>query len=437
MFKALHVPTLSLVAVKTINFFDEGQRHQLLREIKVFSKLQSDFIATYEGAFKKSRDDQQVCLLTRWMDRGSLKTFVERNGPLSEPLLQHIALQFTRGLNFLSSKYQIHRDIKPANILLDHNGRVRISDFGLTKELAHSLGTTNAFLGTMSYLSPERFRRQVYSFPSDIWSMGVSLLFCALGKDPFDAQEVFSLLHEITTLALPKLLDENKFSSNARHFLALCTEQNPQNRATAAQLLQHPWLENVSDTTLSRPDLWRNSLKENEEALEQLCSGIFNHFCRDNKMLQEFLPFLSDHALREKLATQLDLPTSVVSSQFDKTISDLSARQKRRQNKPNKDNLKLPLKHASVEKPLQDSIHPTPLRPDVASANIIPLPSLRIAASESVLDASKPPSAAHSSQARAWNEADVKSWIKLWNEADVKSWIKLIGSGAAWAQYAG
>jgi len=148
------------------------------------------------------------------------------------------------------------------------------------------------------------------------------------------------------------------------------------------------------------------------------------------------LPFLSDHALREKLATQLDLPTSVVSSQFDKTISDLSARQKRRQNKPNKDNLKLPLQHASVEKPLQDSIHPTPLRPDVASANIIPLPSLRIAASESVLDASKPPSAAHSSQARAWNEADVKSWIKLWNEADVKSWIKLIGSGAAWAQYA-
>ena len=83
--------------------------------------------------------------------------------------------------------HQVHRDIKPENILLNSIGKVKLSDFGISKELEKTKALTNTFVGTISYMSPERIQGMQYSYSSDIWSLGIVLVELATGQFPIDA----------------------------------------------------------------------------------------------------------------------------------------------------------------------------------------------------------------------------------------------------------
>lgn len=157
--KALHLPTLTLVAIKTMNIFQQTSRHQLVKELMAYTKLSGPHLVSFLGAYF---DDGDIALASEFMDCGSLHQFVSKNGPLSEPLLRHITREFVLGLKYLHAQRQLHRDIKPENVLLDHWGNVKIADFGLLKEL--DMGNPNAktFMGTLGYLSPERITSADY-----------------------------------------------------------------------------------------------------------------------------------------------------------------------------------------------------------------------------------------------------------------------------------
>lgn len=80
----------------------------------------------------------------------------------------------------------IHRDLKPSNILLNSQGLAKISDFGMSNKLQKD--GFESFEGTYMYMSPERLRGDTHSFDSDIWSAGILLAECAMGKYPFVLQ---------------------------------------------------------------------------------------------------------------------------------------------------------------------------------------------------------------------------------------------------------
>jgi serine/threonine protein kinase len=67
----------------------------------------------------------------------------------------------------------VHRDVKPGNVLLDSQGKAKLGDFGLVKQLDGSRELCGTFVGTMLYLSPERLRGEQFGYSSDIWSMGI------------------------------------------------------------------------------------------------------------------------------------------------------------------------------------------------------------------------------------------------------------------------
>ena len=124
MYKAVHIPTLQLMALKTIAVHVEEARHQMARELKVLqenlvplnsTKAESspcENILGFYDAFTSS-EDGSVVMAVEYMNGGSLEDVIKRETRLSEEELGSVAFQALRGLAFLNSRKQMHRDIKP------------------------------------------------------------------------------------------------------------------------------------------------------------------------------------------------------------------------------------------------------------------------------------------------------------------------------------
>ena len=97
-----------------------------------------------------------------------------------------ITIQILQGLQYLhKEKKVIHRDIKPHNILLNTNGAVKIADFGVSGVIQNTIDCMTSWIGTATYMSPERLLGENYFADIDIWSLGMVLLEAATGRYPF------------------------------------------------------------------------------------------------------------------------------------------------------------------------------------------------------------------------------------------------------------
>ena len=97
----------------------------------------------------------------------------------------NILLKILWGLAYMKCEKRVHRDIKPSNLLINSNGEVKVTDFGVSAELQSTLAMCGTFVGTFKYMSPERIRNQPYSYPSDLWSFGLVMIECATGIYPY------------------------------------------------------------------------------------------------------------------------------------------------------------------------------------------------------------------------------------------------------------
>jgi mitogen-activated protein kinase kinase 1 len=89
-------------------------------------------------------------------------------------------------MEYLHKKMKvIHRDIKPSNLLINSEGKVKIADFGVSGKLESTTDQKNTWVGTVTYMSPERFRGENYTADTDLWSLGLTLVECAWGRYPY------------------------------------------------------------------------------------------------------------------------------------------------------------------------------------------------------------------------------------------------------------
>ncbi|GMF16006.1 unnamed protein product [Phytophthora lilii] len=170
--KALHVPSLMLVAVKVIPVFEHEKRHQLIAELKaLYNNLSTlpdaegseaarqsvacpELVCLYDAFMNPNEGN--VSIVVEYMDGGSLQDIVDTGGCTSEVVLANISFRVLKGLAFLHSTHQLHRDIKPSNLLINHFGDVKVSDFGIVREMENSMAKATTFVGTLTYMSPER-----------------------------------------------------------------------------------------------------------------------------------------------------------------------------------------------------------------------------------------------------------------------------------------
>ena len=140
-----------------------------------------------------------------YMDMGSLKSLIKLAkikagypSSIEYPLIPEavcakITQQLLCGLSYLNTNMrQMHRDIKPDNILINKKGFVKLTDFGITKQHTGDETEKNrTFVGTLTYMSPERMEGENYSYSGDVWSLGILLVELCTGKFPFKETKGF------------------------------------------------------------------------------------------------------------------------------------------------------------------------------------------------------------------------------------------------------
>jgi mitogen-activated protein kinase kinase len=167
-------------------------------------------------------------------------------GPIRVDVLGKIAEATLGGLTYLYSKLHImHRDIKPSNILTNSKGHIKLCDFGVSGELVNSIADT--FVGTSTYMAPERIQGEKYTVKSDVWSFGLSIMELAIGKFPFAASEqlsdgdgapagILDLLQQIVHEPAPKLPKSDAFPSILEDMIQKCLSKVPDERPTPQEL---------------------------------------------------------------------------------------------------------------------------------------------------------------------------------------------------------
>lgn len=193
------------MAMKEIRLeLDENKFAQIIMELDVLHRCVSPFIIDFYGAFFQ---EGAVYICMEYMDGGSIDKLYRDGVP--EGVLRKITYATVMGLKTLKDDHNIiHRDVKPTNILVNSRGEIKLCDFGVSGNLVASKAKTN--IGCQSYMAPERIATGgvqaalggsapgTYSVQSDIWSLGLSILECAMGCYPYPPETYNNIFSQLS-----------------------------------------------------------------------------------------------------------------------------------------------------------------------------------------------------------------------------------------------
>ena len=134
--------------------------------------------------------DGQAFLVMRYVPGDDLRALVRREGPLSPARAAEITVALGDALDAIHGAGYVHRDVKPANVLLDEDGHVYLSDFGLAKQVLASAGLTDSdrWVGTLDFAAPEQIRGEPVDARADVYALGGVLHFMLTGGVPFERE---------------------------------------------------------------------------------------------------------------------------------------------------------------------------------------------------------------------------------------------------------
>lgn len=182
------------VAIKILryNFSDEDELHRRFqREASSSTSLTHPNIVSI---YDVGEEDDMYYLVMEYIKGQTLKQYIQQYAPLSPQRAVKIMVQLTSAIANAHQNQIIHRDIKPQNILMDEDGNVKISDFGIAMALsATSFTKTNSVLGTVHYLSPEQARGGIATVKSDMYALGIVLYELLTGQLPFSGESAVSI----------------------------------------------------------------------------------------------------------------------------------------------------------------------------------------------------------------------------------------------------
>ncbi|XP_076246151.1 serine/threonine-protein kinase PAK mbt isoform X2 [Calliopsis andreniformis] len=246
------------VAVKKMDLRKQQRRELLFNEVVIMRDYHHPNIVEMYDSFLV---DDELWVVMEYLEGGAL-TDIVTHLRMDESQIATVCSQCLKPLAYLHSQGVIHRDIKSDSILLTADGRVKLSDFGFCAQVSQELPKRKSLVGTPYWMSPEVISRLPYGTEVDIWSLGVMIIEMVDGEPPFFNEPPLQAMRRIRDMPPPKLKNSHKVSPRLQGFLERMLVRDPAQRATATELLQHPFLRQAQSPSILIP-LMRGSRHTN------------------------------------------------------------------------------------------------------------------------------------------------------------------------------
>ncbi|KAF1326024.1 Agc protein kinase, partial [Globisporangium splendens] len=250
------------------NIIKRNQVEHTRTERHVLGYVRHPFIVGLNYAFQTS---DKLYFVLDYCAGGELFFHLGKVQRFPEPRARFYAAEITLAIEYVHNLDVIYRDLKPENVLLDENGHIRLTDFGLSKEgIQDDFSGANSFCGTPEYLAPEILNRSGHGRAVDWWSLGALLYEMLTGLPPFYCRDRDRLFEKIRKgdLTFPKYL-----SVQAKDLLSKLLERDPTKRLgtgpdDAGEIKNHPFFAEIQWDALALgqvPVPWRPTFSGAED----------------------------------------------------------------------------------------------------------------------------------------------------------------------------
>lgn len=256
VFQVKYNKTNEIYAMKVMKknrILEKDHSEYVKAERDVLTAILHPYIVTLRFSFQTQ---SKLYLVLDFINGGHLFFNLYRQGVFSEDVTRLYTAEIVSAISYLHSCGIVHRDLKPENVLLDSEGHIKLTDFGLAKpNMAESGARTNSFIGTMEYMAPEIVEGKGHGKSVDWWSTGILLFEMLSGMPPFRAKSRQQLQTQILAAKpkYPKFL-----SCDALSLLKGLLARDPAKRLGAGgsdEVKKHPFFKGINWAKLEKREI--------------------------------------------------------------------------------------------------------------------------------------------------------------------------------------
>ena len=270
-----------------LKVLDKKSEKSINTEREFLSKLHNSFIVNMHYAFQ---DAENLYLVMDLMPGGDLRFHISRHKRFSEEQTRFFICCIIIALEYIHSNNVIHRDIKPENLVLDENGYVRLTDFGIAKE--NKPDNKSETSGTPGYMSPEVMKSLNHSFPVDFFALGVIGYEFMKGERPYVGRNRKEIKEQILARQAELKLEDitEGWSKESADFINRALIRKPENRIGykgIIELKKHPWLKYYPWEMLYQKNLPSPFIPENKDNFDRRYCESSDVIAEDTKLRYE------------------------------------------------------------------------------------------------------------------------------------------------------
>lgn len=224
------------VAIKVLKpeRINSDMQKEFAQEVFIMRKVRHKNVVQFIGACTKP---PSLCIVTEFMSGGSVYDYLHKlKGVFKLPSLLKVAIDVSKGMNYLHQNNIIHRDLKAANLLMDENEVVKVADFGVARVKAQS-GVMTAETGTYRWMAPEVIEHKPYDHKADVFSFGIVLWELLTGKLPYEYLTPLQAAVGVVQKGLRPTIPKNSQPKLAE-LLERCWQQDPALRPDFSEIIE-------------------------------------------------------------------------------------------------------------------------------------------------------------------------------------------------------